>query len=232
MISNCVLRKNKTVTYPLAEISEAREEEFTSSLSVGDGCYMVDLGKYVDLSCPLFVVENLQTTFYYLLKSSNYLNSHQPLRVCRRRRVHPAAAAVVPRMQQTVCRHETSRGTKSHGAPDLPPLWQLLRMDKPVRWRRRLLDGRHRTRHANAPRRPAGLPDGIVCGKSPASGRWWSRFYGDSDEQRRCSTSPRLLTRFPRTQNIFPQWEGKDIHLLLLFIKRGLSVSVCLRDKR
>lgn len=112
---------------------------------------------------------------------------HQPVRVRRRRRVHPAAAPVVPRVQQTVCRHETGRGAKSHSAPDLPPLWQLLWMDKPVRWRCRLLDGRHITRCTDALRHPAGLQDGVACEKSPASGRRWSRCYGDSDERRQCS---------------------------------------------
>lgn len=53
--------------------------------------------------------------------------------VCHRRRVHPAAVPVVPRMQQTVCRHKTSQRTKSHGGPNLPLLSQLLWMDKPVR---------------------------------------------------------------------------------------------------
>lgn len=156
MISNCLLRKNKTVTHPLAEISEAREEEFTSSLSVGDGCYMVDLGKYVDLSSNSLSSLCAWTLANYFKKKNkkndNNYNSllvllpwlHQPVRVCRRRRVHPAAAPVVPRMQQTVCRHETSRGTKSHGAPDLPPLWQLLRMDEPVRWRCFRTDGTKR----------------------------------------------------------------------------------------
>lgn len=201
---------------------------------------MVDLGKYVDLSSndPLCSLETKQKKPRNADNNQNSLlmllpRLHQPVGVCRRRRVHPAAAPVVPRMQQTVCRHEASRGTKSHGAPDLPPLWQLLRMDQPVRWRGPSLDGRRKTRHTNAPRHPAALPDGVACVKSPASGRWWSRCYGDSDEQRQCSTSPRLLTRLlmSRKQNI-SKWEGRDIHMLLVFVKRGSSVSVCLRDKR
>lgn len=51
-IANCLHRKPDVkllcLNYPDTEIRENKDEQFSASLSVGDGRYMVDLGRYVE----------------------------------------------------------------------------------------------------------------------------------------------------------------------------------------
>lgn len=85
--------------------------------------------------------------------------------------------------------------------------------------RRRFLDGRHKTRRdkrTTSPRRTPGW-----CRVREVTGEW--------------TVVIAVLRRFTfptKNKTFFPEWEGKDIHLLLLFVKGGLSVSGCLGDKR